>query len=478
MRRGECLGAGTYGRVDAVTGDLHDGLGVRDMALKSGTALDPHMEWRLQHEARVQGLLSGCPNVVQMWAYQAPAESGGVHSLLLERCTCSLFDMVEKHGKEPGFKAQRQLLASVATALNYMEERGIKHGDLKGANILIGNGGIIKVGDLGGACLGSIGLEDPDSVVYTPTFASPEFMSSRTATVTHAGDWWALGVVMMEILQGHPMSLDAAERLRKHGFGVPAWLPPVTADFLRCLLHPDPAQRMTTLAAAKAHPFFAGFNWDTVGEPRKDWEEDWYLIPTAAAAPVSAQPQPLPAGLRVRCSPQPAHGLPATSHVSSPRTPCQGDKKAPHSPQARPVLCHPAWGSPVTQPPPCRLPLPQVVALPAPLAKPTLASQLPGSSAALPSRPIWRPSGAVPSRACQHMPSAVGCPAQRRSRPLPGPSAAVAGAPGCCGLRVPLARPSVRPKASKVPPAPAGLLAGRHPYLRRAGLLPAAVRVR
>ena len=86
-------------------------------------------------------------------------------------------------------------------------------------------------------------------------------------------DWWALGVVMLELLTGittfTPLGEedeDVFARILKYSDGddsillIEPDLDPHAADFVRQLLHPDPAKRMDG-ESAPSHPFFRGLDF-------------------------------------------------------------------------------------------------------------------------------------------------------------------------------------------------------------------------
>jgi serine/threonine protein kinase len=80
--------------------------------------------------------------------------------------------------------------------------------DLKPHNILIDQEGHIKLADFG-SCIkvDSNGKVKSNVSVGTPDYISPEVLSAQEGKGTTYGvecDWWAVGVVLFEILCGDP----------------------------------------------------------------------------------------------------------------------------------------------------------------------------------------------------------------------------------------------------------------------------------
>lgn len=89
--------------------------------------------------------------------------------------------------------------SEIVTALCYLHSHRILYRDLKLENVLISSSGHIKLADFGcGKVLKS--LEKTYSLVGTPQYLAPEMITRSGHGV--AADWWALGVVVCEMMTG------------------------------------------------------------------------------------------------------------------------------------------------------------------------------------------------------------------------------------------------------------------------------------
>lgn len=91
------------------------------------------------------------------------------------------------------------------SGLEHCHNRGVLHRDIKGSNLLIDNGGILKIADFGLAT-----IVDPShkhaltSRVVTLWYRAPELLLG--ATDYGAGiDLWSAGCILAELLAGKPI---------------------------------------------------------------------------------------------------------------------------------------------------------------------------------------------------------------------------------------------------------------------------------
>lgn len=98
-------------------------------------------------------------------------------------------------------EAVRSILGQAALALGTAHEAGVVHRDVKPANILVREDGLVKLTDFGIArAIDTIGHTRVGEMLGTPNYISPEQAIGQQAT--GASDLYALGVVAHEMLTG------------------------------------------------------------------------------------------------------------------------------------------------------------------------------------------------------------------------------------------------------------------------------------
>ena len=89
-------------------------------------------------------------------------------------------------------------VTELVLALEYLHSKSIAYRDLKPENLLIASDGHIKITDFGFAKK----IQDRTfTLCGTPEYLAPEIIMS--CGYNHGVDWWALGVLLFEMLAGY-----------------------------------------------------------------------------------------------------------------------------------------------------------------------------------------------------------------------------------------------------------------------------------
>jgi 3-phosphoinositide dependent protein kinase-1 len=157
---------------------------------------------------------------------------------------------------------------------------------------LLAEDGHIKVTDFGTA---KDETEEHRSNTFcgTAEFVSPEVL--RDLDASRGCDLWALACMVFQMLVGRPMFRAENEYLTfqqilnhpAEDFAYPESVPAVARDLIDKILLQDPLERLGAgsdedgngYQALKAHPFFEGINWETLGDSPAPYIPDVSKLP-------------------------------------------------------------------------------------------------------------------------------------------------------------------------------------------------------
>jgi serine/threonine protein kinase/Tfp pilus assembly protein PilF len=201
---GERLGAGGMGEVYRGE-DTRLGRSVALKFLPASLKSDPESRARLLNEARAASMLRS-PNIAVTYDI---GEEAGADFIVMEYVDGELLSSRLTRGPLP-IREAVEVGLQVADALDEAHARGIVHRDIKSANLMRTERGLIKVLDFGLAKFLADGsardraqtqMTMAGTVVGTVSYMAPEQAIGRP--VDRRADLFSLGVVLFELLTGH-----------------------------------------------------------------------------------------------------------------------------------------------------------------------------------------------------------------------------------------------------------------------------------
>uniref|UniRef100_A0AAZ3S6C0 Protein kinase C n=1 Tax=Oncorhynchus tshawytscha TaxID=74940 RepID=A0AAZ3S6C0_ONCTS len=167
--------------------------------------------------------------------------------------------------------------AEVTSALMFLHRNGVIYRDLKLDNILLDAEGHCKLADFGMCKEGIINGVTTTTFCGTPDYIAPEIL--QELEYGPSVDWWALGVLMYEMLAGQPPfeadnEDDLFESILHDDVLYPVWLSKEAVSILRAFMTKAPAQRLGCVLsqgcdeAIKKHSFFKDIDWTLLEQRR------------------------------------------------------------------------------------------------------------------------------------------------------------------------------------------------------------------
>lgn len=190
-------------------------------------------------------------NIATVFDY---GEDEGLAFLVMEHVEGrTLSAIMRERGPLPAAEV-RSILGQAALALGIAHEHRVIHRDVKPANILVREDGLVKLTDFGIArALDASGHTQHGEMLGTPNYISPEQVRGEPAT--GASDLYALGVVGHEMLSGHrPFDREtpiatALSHLNEPPPALPDGVPEDLRGIIEDCLQKEPGARPANAAA-------------------------------------------------------------------------------------------------------------------------------------------------------------------------------------------------------------------------------------
>lgn len=246
----DVIGSGTFSTVYRARDLTLD----RDVALKLFKGTAPAHAKAALAEARASASLNH-PNICTVFAVD---DASGMSMIAMEFLHGrTLADLINEGPIDPEWAGR--ILWQIASGMSAAHRRGLVHGDLKPANIMVTECGLAKVLDFGlarreretprldlDATVDAAELE-PAGISGTPSYMAPE--QAQGEPPTSASDVFSLGVIAYEMVTGrkafpgHNLLQVLNQIARVDPDRLADGLPEPFADLVRGVLAPDPDDR-------------------------------------------------------------------------------------------------------------------------------------------------------------------------------------------------------------------------------------------
>lgn len=168
-----------------------------------------------------------------------------------------LFDYIVSSSRLPEAEACK-FYQQIISGIEYIHKLGVVHRDLKPENLLLDSNQNIKIVDFGLS-----NTYKPNELLQTacgsPCYAAPEMIAGHKYSGSRV-DLWSSGVILFAMLSGYlpfedPNTADLYKKILNCEYETPAWVSPLSQEFLSKVLDTNPETRYT-IGEIKQHAWF------------------------------------------------------------------------------------------------------------------------------------------------------------------------------------------------------------------------------
>lgn len=257
------VGTGTFGRVQLVK----DKSSSNFFALKVMSIPDVIRLKQQQHVQNEKEVLQEVQHPFLVQLLWTSHDSKFLYMLMEFVPGGELFTYLRNRGRFSG-TAGVFYSAEIVCAIEYLHSKSIVYRDLKPENILLDREGHIKLTDFGFA---KKLVDRTWTLCGTPEYLAPEVIQSKGHG--RAVDWWALGILIFEMLSGFPPFFDdnpfgIYQKILAGKIDFPRHLDFTVKDLIRKLLVVDRTRRLGNMKNGaddiKKHRWFRTVDWESV----------------------------------------------------------------------------------------------------------------------------------------------------------------------------------------------------------------------
>merc|ERR1712232_948847 len=235
--------------------------------LSKGYIVKTGMQESVMNEKNIL-MMTNSPFIIRLWETYNGQQT--LYFLLEPALGGELYATYNRKGFHGSEKHAKYYSAGTVFGFEHLHQRRIIYRDLKPENLLMNDLGHLKITDMG---LAKFVIGKTYTTWGTPDYFAPELIASTGHT--NAIDWWTLGILIFELMSGHPpfesaYPMQIYSKVMK-GIGKVPFPPKCqgpTADMVKALLKKEPSERLPMRPGGvqnmEDHKWFSGFDWDAM----------------------------------------------------------------------------------------------------------------------------------------------------------------------------------------------------------------------